>query len=156
MESNMVIELSEELLENWNVLLENVNAYVFGEEFDEVLFSEAMKGAFEVYDAFYFKRESWMSGPDAEGSMGKVLKLTWLMSEYMADRYTSDTDNERFRASQLAVRLMLGRITTNFQWHEDGLFPVYELEYYYGEDDKLVYDVKKGDLSDMVNALQYM
>ena len=79
-----------------------------------------------------------------------------LMSEYMADRYTSDTENEKFRASQLAARLMLGRITHEFQWHEDGIFQVYELEYYYGEDDKLVYDVEKGDLSDMVKALQWM
>lgn len=143
-------------IEKWTILLGNTNAYTFGEEFDEELFSEAVEGAFQVFDAFYSMETISVDGFEETVTALDVIRLISLMSEYMADRYTSDTDNEKFRASQLAVRLMLGRITTNFQWHEDGLFPVYELEYYYGEDDKLVYDVKKGDLSDMVNALQYM
>ena len=44
-------------IELWNNLFENINAYTFGEEFDEELFSEAMKGAFQVYDAFYSNGE---------------------------------------------------------------------------------------------------
>ena len=142
-------------VELWNNLLGKVNEYVFGEEFDERIFDEAMKGAFEIFDAVYNMDEIRVEESDGMVNALKLLQLTCLMSEYMADRYTAD-DNEKFRASQLAVRLMLGRITSGFLWHADGIFPAYELEYYYGEDDKLVYDVKKGDLSDMICALQYI
>jgi len=143
-------------IELWNNLLGKVNEYVFGEEFDEGIFDEAMKGAFEIFDAVYNMDEIRVEESDDMVNALKLLQLTCLMSEYMADRYTAEEDNEKFRASQLAVRLMLGRITSNFQWHEDGIFPAYELEYYYGEDDKLSYDVRKGDLADMICALQYV
>lgn len=143
-------------IELWYGLLERVNDYVFGEPLDEELFAEAMKGTFEVFNAVYNMDEIRVEESDGMVNALQLLRLTCLMSEYMADRYTADEDNEKFRASQLVVRLVLGRITNNFQWHEDGIFPVYELEYYYGEDDKLVYDVQKGNLSDMISALQFV
>ncbi|MBQ9766080.1 MAG: hypothetical protein IJW18_07770 [Lachnospiraceae bacterium] len=142
--------------ELWSSLLENVNAYVFGEEFNEALFDEAMKGAFEIFDSVYNMEQLKMEEWGETVNVLQVLQLTCLMSEYMSDRYTADEDNEKFRASQLAVRLMLGKVTDSYQWHGDGVFPAYEFEYYYGEDDKLVYDVKTGDLSDMVEALKYV
>ena len=144
------------MIEKWTTLLENTNAYTFGEGFDEELFSEAMKGAFQVYDAFYYMEKISVEGFDETVTALDVMRLTSLMSEYMADRYTTEEGNEKFRASQLAVRLMLGRFTNGFQWHADGVFPVYELECYYCEDDELVYNVDKGDLSDMMKALQWI
>jgi len=143
-------------IELWHRFLERVNDYVFGEPFDEETFAEAMKGAFEIFNLVYNLDGIRMEESDGMVNALNVLQLTSLMSEYMADRYTADEDNELFRASQLAVRLMLGRVTSSFQWHGDGIFPAYELEYYYGEDDTLVYDINKGDLSDMIRTLQYV
>ena len=59
-------------IELWNNLLGKVNEYVFGEEFDEGIFDEAMKGAFEIFDAVYNMDEIRVEESD---DMVNALKL---------------------------------------------------------------------------------
>ena len=140
-------------MDTWRWLLDNVNAYVFGEEFNEEMFADAMKGAFDIYSKMY-SLEMMKIEDYCEPGANHFLALTGILFEYAADRYVADSENEVFRASQLAVRLLLGRIANDYMWHEDGILPAIELDYWFESDRELVYDVNKGDLSDMIEVVR--
>ena len=130
--------------------MENVNDYVFDdEEFDEDMFAKAMRGAFEVYAKMFSLETIRIKGTSDELGTDHLIKLTGILHEYATDRYVNSSDNEVFRASQLATRLLLNGVTNDFVWHEDGILPADELlaDFWFESDKELIYDVNKGDLT---------
>ena len=96
-----------ETRDTWLELLDNVNAYVFGEEFDEEMFADAMRGAFEVFLKMNSLESIKTVGNSEDLGANHLMILIGIMREYAADRYTEDPENIVFRASQLATRLLI-------------------------------------------------
>lgn len=146
-----------ETRDNWLDLLDNVNAYVFGEEeLDEDMFADAMRGAFEAFSKMNSLETIKTVGSSEELGVNHLMTLIGTMREYAADRYTEDSENIVFRASQLATRLLVNGAVNDFVWHDDGIIPADELlDYVWFEpDDNYVYDINKGDLSDLIKVLE--
>ncbi len=90
-----------ETRDNWLDLLDNVNAYVFGEEeLDEDMFADAMRGAFEAFAKMNSLETIKTVGNSEELGVNHLMTLIGTMREYAADRYTEDSENIVFRASQ--------------------------------------------------------
>lgn len=85
-----------------------------------------------------------------------LMILIGIMREYAADRYTENPENIVFRASQLATRLLINGAVNDFLWHDDGVLPADELlDYVWTEPgNDFVYDINKGDLSDLIEILE--
>lgn len=146
-----------ETRDTWLDLLDNVNAYVFGEEeLDEDMFADAMRGAFEVFSKMFSLETVKVMGNSEALGANHLMTLIGTMQEYAADRYTEDSENIVFRASQLATRLLVNRAVNDFWWHDDGILPADELiDYIWLElDDNYVYDINKGDLSELIKVLE--
>lgn len=146
-----------ETRDTWLDLLDNVNTYVFGEEkFDEDMFADAMRGAFEVFAKMHSLETVKVIGNSEALGANHLMTLIGTMQEYAADRYTEDSDNVVFRASQLATRLLLNGAKNDFVWHEDGIIPADELMDYiwFEPGNDYVYDISKGDLSDLIDILE--
>ena len=146
-----------ETRDTWLDLLDNVNAYVFGEEeLDEDMFADAMRGAFEVFAKMHSLETIKVMGNSEVLGAKHLMILIGTMREYAADRYTEDTENIVFRASQLATRLLVNGAVNDFLWHDDGILPADELLDYiwieHGND--YVYDINKCDLSDLIKVLE--
>ncbi|MBR3819133.1 MAG: hypothetical protein IKJ41_08295 [Clostridia bacterium] len=151
------IEKFYETRDTWLDLLDNVNAYVFGEEkFDEDMFADAMRGAFEVFAKMHSLETIKVMGNSEVLGANHLMILIGTMREYAADRYTEDTENIVFRASQLATRLLVNGAVNDFLWHDDGILPADELiDYIWLElDDNYVYDITQGDLSELIKVLE--
>lgn len=146
-----------ETRDTWLDLLDNVNAYVFGEEkFDEDMFADAMRGAFEVFAKMHSLETVKVIGNSEALGANHLMTLIGTMQEYAADRYTEDSDNVVFRSSQLATRLLVNGAVNDFLWHDDGILPADELiDYIWLElDDNYVYDITQGDLSELIKVLE--
>ena len=146
-----------ETRDNWLDLLDNVNAYVFSEEeLDEDMFADAMRGAFEVFSKMYSLETVKVMGNSEALGVNHLMTLIGTMREYAADRYTEDSENIVFRASQLATRLLVNGVVNDFMWHDDGILPADELlDYVWFEPgNDYVYDINKGDLSDLIEILE--
>lgn len=146
-----------ETRDNWLDLLDNVNAYVFSEEeLDEDMFADAIRGAFEVFSKMYSLETVKVMGNSEALGVNHLMTLIGTMREYAADRYTEDSENIVFRASQLATRLLVNGVVNDFMWHDDGILPADELlDYVWFEPgNDYVYDINKGDLSDLIEILE--
>lgn len=146
-----------ETRDTWLDLLDNVNAYVFGEEeLDEVMFADAMRGAFEVFAKMHSLETVKVIGNSEALGANHLMTLIGRMQEYAADRYTEDSENIVFRASQLATRLLVNGAVNDFLWHDNGILPADELlDYIWIEPgNDYVYDISKGDLSDLIDILE--
>lgn len=143
--------------DTWLNLLDNVNSYVFGEEeLNEDMFADAMRGAFEVFSKMYTLETVKVIGSSEELGANHLMTLIGTMQEYAADRYTEDSENVVFRASQLATHLLLNSAKNDFIWHDDGIIPADELiDYIWFEPgNDYVYDINKGDLSDLIEIIE--
>lgn len=147
-----------ETRDTWLDLLDNVNAYVFGEEeFDEDMFADAMRGAFEVFAKMHSLETVKVIGNSETLGANHLMTLIGTMQEYAADRYTEDSENIVFRASQLATRLLVNGAVNDFLRHDNGILPADELIdyiFWLELDDNYVYDINKGDLSDLIKILE--
>lgn len=146
-----------ETRDTWLDFLDNVNAYVFGEEeFDEEMFADAMRGAFEVFAKMHSLETIKVIGNSEALGANHLMTLIGTMQEYAADRYTENSDKVVFRASQLATRLLLSGAKNDFVWHEDGILPADKLMDYvwFEPGNDYVYDINKGDLSDLIEILE--
>lgn len=143
--------------DTWLNLLDNVNSYVFGEEeLNEDMFADAMRGAFEVFSKMYTLETVKVIGNSEALGANHLMTLIGTMQEYATDRYTEDSENIVFRASQLATRLLINGAVNDFLWHDDGILPADELlDYVWFEPgNDYAYDINKGDLSDLIEIIE--
>lgn len=153
-------ELKKKFIETrdtWRDLMDNVNWYVFGEEeLDEDIFADAMRGALELFSQMYKSKTVPVLGNPQELGVNDLINLFGMMADYSADRYTEESENITFRASQIATRLLLCGVKENYFWLEDGIFPVKDfIDGFCFEPGKdYVYDINKGDLSDIIDMLE--
>lgn len=120
------------------------------------MFADAMRGAFEVFSKMYSLETVKVLGSSDSLGANHLMMLVGTMQEYATDRYTEDSDNVAFRASQLATRLLLNGAKNDFVWHEDGILPADELMDYvwFESGNDYVYDINKGDLLDLIEILE--
>lgn len=145
-----------EVRDIWEELCDNSDAYFFAEkELNEEMFADAMRGAFEVFAKMYSLETVKVTGNAEALGANHLMYLIGNMREYAADKYTEDAENIVFRASQLATRLLVNGAVNDFLWHEDGILPADELiNYRFEPNDDCVYDINKGDLSDLIDILE--